>query len=594
MIGKITTGSNFDRLFRYLLKDDKQARILGGDRLLVKPNAKELASQFNWIASTRPTTKKPVKHISIGFAPTDGEVDDSIKVAVSETIVNQLGYINNQWVAIAHGRNDPGHDWQHDHDHIHIVVNGIDFNGERVSDSFDKTRLEKILRELELEHNLTTVVSSNVCARQRPKTNQLQRYQRENKKYVQQKPEIPVMAKLEAAIDVASRDRPTMTSFIGRMQQLGIDVRACITEKGKKGISYRLGDFKVRGCKLHNGSLTKLLSKRDIDFDEVRDTPALEAAYQGKSVQIDNKQSLSWEQVDLDYWLPQSLKALANQPLWGKAEVKRQRAEGNNRLRNRFQTEKLISDETTDVDVADKTKSHDERSFNSIASKSESLRQSKYLVPSASCPLEGLSPESNSGVYTPRPSAFTTEDIREIPNPKQWNNLQKTLLARYGIPEHISAGLHEAELLYASEKGQPIWHKRSLLGSKNSHFWFDINDNGDRVKKIVITNSPVEAVSAYLVERLVNRENSSCLYLSLDRPEQLKELDLTNFDTVIVNSRDKQLVSDRVSNLVIQENTSSWQQSWLAHWNKVKTSLKSEAKNTSIEKKPNKTMELEL
>jgi hypothetical protein len=317
LIGKITTGSNFDRLFGYLLKDDKQARILGGDRAILESNARELASQFYWIASTRPTTKKPVKHISIGFAPTDGEVDDSIKVAISETVVNGLGYTNNQWIAIAHGRNDPGHDWQHHHDHIHIVINAIDFNGERVSDSFDKIRLEKILRTLEVEYDLTPVVSSHECNRQRPKTNQLKRYQRESREYPDTAPEIPMMAKLEAALDLASRDKPTMTSFIGRMQQLGIDVQPCITEKGRKRISYHLGDFKVRGSKLHNGSFHKLISKRGIDFDEVRDIPAIEAAYQGRSVEIDNKRSLSWEQIDLHYWLPQPLKALANQPASG-------------------------------------------------------------------------------------------------------------------------------------------------------------------------------------------------------------------------------------------------------------------------------------
>ena len=645
MIGQITTGSNFDGLFEYLFKDGKEARILGGDRVLLEPNAKELASQFNWIASTRPTTKKPVKHISIGFAPTDGEVDDSIKVAVSETIVNQLGYTNNQWIAIAHGRNDPGHDWQHDHDHIHIVVNGIDFNGERVSDSFDKTRLEKILRELELEHNLTTVVSSNVCARALPKTNQLQRYQRKSKEYGQQQPEIPMMAKLEAAIDVASRDRPTMTSFIGRMQQLGIDVRPYITEKGRKGISYRLGDFKVRGCKLHNGSFSKLLSKRGIDFDEVRDIPALEAAYQGKSVEIENKRSLSWNQIDLHYWLPQPLKALANQPLWGKAGGRGQRvtglsrtrirfesqplrnaprlvslnsiqaqssAEGKNSLRNQFQSKKLSSEVSPEVYIVRETETHNEK-FNSIAPKSDFPRQDKSLIPSAwertaverrfaspsafraSCLLEGLSPESYSGVYTPRPSAFLNEKVREILNPKQWNNLQKTLLDRYGIPEHISAGLHEAELLYASEKGEPIWHKRSLLGSKNSHFWFEVNDNNDSVKKLTIANSPVEAVSAYLVERLINRENSSCLYLSLDTSKQLAELDLTKFDNVVVNSRDKQLVSDRVSNLVIQENASSWQQSWLTHWQKMEILFKAQENTTSSQRqKSHSRKQLEL
>ncbi len=593
MIGKITTGSNFNRLFRYLLKDDKEARISGGDRLLLEPNAQELASQFNWIASTRPTTKKPVKHIAIGFAPTDGEVDDLTKVAISEAIVNGLGYTNNQWIAIAHGRNDLGHDWQHHHDHIHIVINAIDFNGERVSDSFDKTRLEKILRTLETEHNLTTVVSSHKCDRQRPKTNQLKRYQRESREYPNTAPEIPMMAKLEAAIDVASRDKPTMTSFIGRMQQLGIDVRPYITEKGRKRISYRLGDFKVRGSKLHNGSFPKLLSERGIDFDEVRDIPAIKAAYQGRSVEIDNKRSLSWEQIDLDYWLPQPLKALANQ-----------RAEEKNRIRNRLQSKKLTFSETPV-----ETRTYKERR-NSIPHKSDFLKQGRSFDPSAYMrrtqgtdlgktktplrPLEGLSPESNSGVYTPRPSAFPNEKVREVPDPKQWNKLQKTLLARYGIPEHISAGLNEANLLSANGKGEPIWHKRSLLGSKNSHFWFEINARGDRVKKIVVTNSPIEAVSAYLVDRLVERENCPCLYLSLDRSEQLIKLDLTKFDTVVVNNSDKQLIPDRVSNLVIQENASSWQQSWLTHWNEVEASLKSEAKNTSIEKKLNNTMELEL
>ncbi len=590
MIGKIITGSSFDGLFEYLFKDGKEAEIIGGDRVLLEPNATELASQFDWIASTRPTTKKPVKHLSIGFAPADGEVDDSTKLAISEAIVNKLGYTNNQWVAIAHGRNDPGHDWQHHHDHLHIVINGIDFNGDRVSDSFDKTRLEKILRELEVEHKLTKVVSSHQCNRQRPKTNQLQRYQRECRKHPNTAPEIPVMAKLEAAIDFASQDRPTMTSFIGRMQQLGIDVRPYISDKGRKRMSYRLGDFKVRGSKLHNGSFPKLLSERGIDFDEVRDIPAIKAAYQGKLVEIDNKQSLSWKQVDLDYWLPESLKASANQPLLGKAEVKRQRAEGNNRLRNWFQTEKLISDETTDVDVADKIKSHDERSFNSIASESESLRQNKYLIPSASCPL---------------PSAFTTEKVREVPDPKQWNNLQRTLLARYGIPEYISTGLNEANLLSADETGKPIWYKRSLLGSKDSHFWFEIAGTSDlseaevlrnRVKKMIITNSPTEAVSAYLVERLVNQKDSPCLYLSLDRFGQHTEIDLTKFSTVVVNSSDKQLVLDIVPNLAIEKNIKSWQQSWLTYWNEVQATLKPEAQknNTAIERQSKHNKQLEL
>ena len=321
MIGRITTGSDFNGLFRYLLQDDKDAQLLGGDRVLLEPDAQSLARQFNWIAKTRSTTKKPVKHLSIGFAPADGIVDESTKVAIAEAVVKELGYTNNQWVVIAHGRDDPGHDWEHQHDHIHVVVNGIDFNSKRVKDSFDKTRLEKILRDLEQEHGLTTVISSNQCNRRRPNTNQLKRYQREAKEYSQQKrdtpPEIPLMVKLQTAIDAVSFDKPTMTLFIGRLQHLGIDVKPYITARGRKRISYRLEDFKVRGSKLHNGSFPKLISQRGIDFDEVRDTPVLEAACQGKPVTIDNKQLISWSEINKisdnepSYWLPKPLKILA-------------------------------------------------------------------------------------------------------------------------------------------------------------------------------------------------------------------------------------------------------------------------------------------
>ena len=90
---------------------------------------------------------------------------------------------------------------------------------------------------------------------------------------------------------------------------------------------------------------------------------------------------------------------------------------------------------------------------------------------------------------------------------------------------------------------------------------------------MIVTSSPVEAISAYLVDRLVDREDCPCLYLSLDRLGQLTELDLTKFNSVVVNNSDTKLVSNSVRGLIIQRDVSSWQQSWLAHWNKVNTSI---------------------
>ncbi len=572
MIGHIEHGSDFGGLFRYLLADDKGARIIGGNS--AGRTSFELTQEFNNCADQRRTTTKPVKHFIISFAPEDEYVSDEVKARIAKSAVQELGYTYNQYVVVDHHRDDPGHDWNHDHDHIHIAVNMITLDGKRVDDWQDKRQFEQILRQLEYAEKLTPVPPSKDRKRKALSHGQTQRIKREIKEFKQgirtELPEIPLIVKLQAAIDAASSARPTMTSFLGRLQHLGIDVRPSISDRGRKGISYRLGDFKVKGSKLHNASFPKLISERGIDFDEVRDTPALEAAYQGKPVAIDNKRSLSGEEIDqvpadsivirrstldLDYWLPQPLKALANKPaVAGKAEVRGQRAEGKNSLENQFQVEKLTSIETTSINTA---------------------------VPSASCLL---------------PSAFLGKEVREVADSKQWQNLQQKLLDHYGIPENISDSLNKANLLKSDEMGEPIWQKRSLLGSKDSHFWFEINDSGARVKKIVVANSPVETISAYLVDRLVNKDNCPCLYLSLDSASQLNELDLKKFDTIVVNRHDKKLVSDNISNLVVEKNVSSWQQSWLNHWNKIQRILESEAQEnrTSIKRKLSNSQQLEL
>ena len=86
------------------------------------------------------------------------------------------------------------------------------------------------------------------------------------------------------------------------------------------------------------------------------------------------------------------------------------------------------------------------------------------------------------------------------------------------------------------------------------------------------------------------------MYLSLDSASQLNELELKKFDTIVVNRNDKPLVSVSVSNLVVEKNVSSWQQSWLTHWSEITKILKSEAinKSSSIERPSSKEKQLEL
>lgn len=171
MIGNITTGSNFKPLMYYLLKESKNATVLGGS--VLSRCAATIAREFGFIAEQRPTTKKPVKHYSIGFAPSDGIVSDRTKQQIAVDIVRGMGFtkeieidgqkhqeINNQYLVVNHHRHDPAHPKTHNHDHIHIAINLVNYDLERVNDGWDKRRLEKVLRQLELKYNLTPVLSS--------------------------------------------------------------------------------------------------------------------------------------------------------------------------------------------------------------------------------------------------------------------------------------------------------------------------------------------------------------------------------------------------------------------------------------------------
>ena len=176
MIGNITTGSSFKPLMFYLLKESKNATILGGS--VLSRCAATIAKEFLFIARQRPTTKKPVKHYSIGFAPSDGIVSNELKQQIAADIVRGMGFtkeitiegqkhqeINNQYLVVDHHRHDPAHPKTHSHDHIHIAINLVNYDLERVNDGWDKRRLEKVLRQLELKYNLTPVLSSREYAK---------------------------------------------------------------------------------------------------------------------------------------------------------------------------------------------------------------------------------------------------------------------------------------------------------------------------------------------------------------------------------------------------------------------------------------------
>ncbi|PSB59565.1 relaxase/mobilization nuclease domain-containing protein [Chamaesiphon polymorphus] len=158
MIGKISKGNGFGGVLGYLLDPDKRPRIISS--CLESKTQSDMAIEFRRVSNLNRRVSKPVRHFSIAFAPEDKQVDDVIKEAIALRVLEALGYKECQYIAIDHHRDDPGHDEAHDHDHLHIVANGVDVFGKHVHPQWDMYKIQNALRKVEAEFGLRQIESS--------------------------------------------------------------------------------------------------------------------------------------------------------------------------------------------------------------------------------------------------------------------------------------------------------------------------------------------------------------------------------------------------------------------------------------------------
>jgi hypothetical protein len=229
LISNITKGSNFGGLLRYLLHESKQPQIVAP--YMLGDNAIDLTREFDRIANLRPTTQLPVRHISLSFAPADdGKVSDSDKEAIVVRVVEE--YSDCQFIGIAHHRDDPGHDLPHDHEHLHIVVNAVNLHGERVSDSWDRFKIQPILRDIERDFGLQPVKNSWELKQEKVRTTN---------------PDLEI----SQLVDRSLEDCPNLETWLTRLQESQIDVRFALRKDDKvNGITYLQGGKAYKGSEI--------------------------------------------------------------------------------------------------------------------------------------------------------------------------------------------------------------------------------------------------------------------------------------------------------------------------------------------------------
>lgn len=226
MIGKITKGSGFGGVFAYILNEGKKPILLKEAQQCLSSEPEDLAREFQYIANERHRTMKPVRHFSISFAPEDGAVATDIKSEIAVRIMEEMGFGDSQYFAVAHDRDDPNHHHIHNHEHIHIVANAIKPNGEKVDHFWDYRNLERCLRNIEIEYGF----------RQIPNSWETPRNQKETR-----------LSNLQEKVDEALENSPSLKEWIDRLEKSGVNLRFRLTRTGcVQGISF-----------VHEGQLQK-------------------------------------------------------------------------------------------------------------------------------------------------------------------------------------------------------------------------------------------------------------------------------------------------------------------------------------------------
>jgi hypothetical protein len=252
-------GSGFRGVLDYDLKPSKGPELLGGN--MRGETSRGLATEFgDWRALNEDVTK-PVFHCSLSAAP-DDKISAERWLDIAADFVKRMGYENSPWVAIRH------HDTAIDH--IHVVASRIDNDGSYVPNHQEKKRSQAVCRELEKAYDLRQLRTPS--RRATPTRDHVAVFERTGS--------VTVKARLQEHIDLAARDRPTMTVFVERLDAHGIEVRANIAATGHvSGISFAYDGVACKGSDLGRGySWRQLQERAGITYEAARDLDILRAA----------------------------------------------------------------------------------------------------------------------------------------------------------------------------------------------------------------------------------------------------------------------------------------------------------------------------
>ena len=152
MISKILTGKSFGGLCRYLCEDRSRALVLEASGVRDYDH-KLMADDFEQQRQLNPSLKQSVLHAILSYYPGEEITDEKMKLIAKEYL-EELCIKNTQFLLVRHT--------DRSHQHVHIVVNRVDNNGNTIKDNWVGLRGKKVAQKLTLKHELVQAQKKNL------------------------------------------------------------------------------------------------------------------------------------------------------------------------------------------------------------------------------------------------------------------------------------------------------------------------------------------------------------------------------------------------------------------------------------------------
>lgn len=147
MMGDLKKRASFARVVNYV-NNPKKARLIDSKDVRLDDNA-TIARSMQGQADDKPgrKLKNPVYHISLDFAHEDTpKLTDDLMVEIAREYMRRMGIVNTQYIVSRHT--------DREHQHLHIVANRVDNDGNAISAGNDRVRNVKICKALTREYGL--------------------------------------------------------------------------------------------------------------------------------------------------------------------------------------------------------------------------------------------------------------------------------------------------------------------------------------------------------------------------------------------------------------------------------------------------------